>query len=50
MFKRISGIALLALTAFYSVNLQAQPRPRGPQFPQRYHGQLGRLSRFPKTI
>ena len=49
MFKSISGIALLALTAFYSVNLQAQPGPRGPQFPQRGPGANGPETRRPVT-
>ena len=49
MSKSISGIALLALTAFYSVNLQAQPGPRGPQFPQRGPGANGPETRRPVT-
>ena len=49
MFKSISGIALLALTAFYSVNLQAQPGPRGPQFPQRGPRANGPETRRPVT-
>ena len=49
MFKSISNIALLALTAFYSVNLQAQPGPRGPQFPQRGPRANGPETRRPVT-
>ncbi len=47
MFKSISNVALLALTAVYSVNLQAQPGPRGPQFPQRGPDSNGHETRRP---